>query len=58
MRAISWNCQGIGSALTDQALFEMKKKFEPKVFFLMETNNSEKNPEKEEQRVGASPTRH
>ena len=39
MIAISWNCQGAGSALTIQALRELKKKYDPDFIFLMETKN-------------------
>ena len=41
MKAISWNCQGIGPALTIKALKELKSKYRPCLVFLMETRNEE-----------------
>ncbi|OMO50989.1 reverse transcriptase [Corchorus capsularis] len=41
MRHISWNCQGIGPALTVEALHELKRDYSPQLMFLMETKNRE-----------------
>lgn len=39
MKLISWNCQGLGSALTIHALKALVAKEEPDLIFLMETKN-------------------
>ena len=39
MFAISWSCQGAGSALTIHALKELKKKYDPDFIFLTKTKN-------------------
>ena len=37
MRAISWNCQGIGNPRLARALHEMVRRWKPEIVFLMET---------------------
>lgn len=39
MRILSWNCQGLGPALTENALGNLKSKVDPSLVFLMETKN-------------------
>ncbi|XVE66042.1 hypothetical protein DITRI_Ditri08aG0049600 [Diplodiscus trichospermus] len=39
MIVLAWNCQGVGSTLTVQALKKLKKSFDPDLMFLMETTN-------------------
>ncbi|XWS65235.1 hypothetical protein CRYUN_Cryun05aG0074800 [Craigia yunnanensis] len=46
MKAISWNYQGIGPALTVQALRKLRRKYGPNLIFLMETKNGRKVLEK------------
>ena len=46
MKVISWNCQGIGSALIVQALRELRRKYDPNLVFLMETRNGREVLEK------------
>jgi len=41
MKIISWNCQGLGSPLTVQALTALVAKEKPNILFLMETKNCE-----------------
>ncbi|OMP12130.1 reverse transcriptase [Corchorus capsularis] len=45
MRYLSWNCQGIGSALTVNNLHNLRRKYDPQFLFLMETKNKEKKLE-------------
>ena len=45
MKLIAWNCQGIGSPLTVKALMELKKRYDPQFFFLVETKNKEEKLE-------------
>ena len=52
MIAISWNCQGAGSALTIQALRELKKKYDPDFIFLMETKNKSWRLERMRKKMG------
>ena len=51
MRAISWNCQGIGLALTVKALKELRRKYDPDVVFLMETRNGQEVMERIRKRM-------
>ena len=46
MIAISWNCQGIGLALTIKALKGLRRKYDPYFVFLMETKNRKHRLEK------------
>lgn len=39
MRILSWNCQGLGPALTENALGNLKSKVDPSLVFLMKTKN-------------------
>lgn len=41
MRLISWNCQGLGSSLTGNALQKLCKIQKPQLLFLMETRQPE-----------------
>jgi len=41
MKLISWNCQGLGSTLTIQALRALVVKEKSDLLFLMETKNGE-----------------
>ena len=41
MRLICWNCQGLGSPLTIQAIRALVAKEKPAILFLMETKNKE-----------------
>lgn len=45
MRFITWNCQGLGPALTKNALRDLKCRVDPHCVFLMETKNKEKKVE-------------
>lgn len=42
MRLLSWNCQGLGPSLTENALEELKIHLDPSIVFLMETQNKHK----------------
>lgn len=42
MRLLSWNCQGLGPSLTENALRELKIHLDPSIVFLMETQNKQK----------------
>ena len=52
MKVISWNCQGIGSPLTVEALKELRKSYDPQFLFLMETKNKEEKLEMLRRRNG------
>ncbi|XWS16503.1 hypothetical protein CRYUN_Cryun34aG0093900 [Craigia yunnanensis] len=51
MKALSWNCQGIGSTLAVDALKEHKKNYDPNIIFLMETRNRKEAMEKVRKKV-------
>ena len=52
MRALSWNCQGIRSTSTIQALKGHMKKFDSDFIFLMETKNNRKTVDKVRLKLG------
>ena len=52
MRFLSWNCQGLGVALTIKNLKEVCKKHNPQLVFLMETKQKEKTVSKLRRRCG------
>ncbi|XP_061999626.1 uncharacterized protein LOC133717017 [Rosa rugosa] len=41
MRLLSWNCQGLGAALTGKSLRRLVKRHSPSMLFLMETRQQE-----------------
>ena len=51
MKALFWNCQGIGPALIVQALKELGRKYGPDLVFLMETRNKMEVLERMRRRV-------
>ena len=52
MIAISWNYQGVGSALTVRVLKGLCRKYDPDFVFLMETKNKDKKMESIRRKVG------
>lgn len=46
MSCLSWNCQGLGAALTKKALNDLCKKHKPSIVFLMETRMKSNKLEK------------
>ena len=51
MKAVSWNCQGLRSTLTVQALKGHIKKIDPDFIFLMETKNKKEYVERVRKRL-------
>lgn len=52
MRAISWNCRGIGNPQSVWALHDMVRSWKPKFVFLMEPKSKIKRMEKIKNRIG------
>ena len=42
MKIIAWNCQGMGSSLTEKALRRLIRKYDPEILFIMETHQKKK----------------
>lgn len=51
MKLLSWNCQGLGTPLTIQALRVLVTQERPSVIFLMETKNQEQKVQRIRRRL-------
>ena len=54
MRAISWNCWGLGNPRSVRVLHDLVRCWNPKIVFLMETKSKKNHMERIKNRIGFS----